>query len=131
MTAARKSSHYSSAWATSRQGHTSRLRWRACANSPLPASPPCMAQHCAEPILTRYSQRSNGPAVRYREIDYRLGWHKRGYRSATPGLPCPGVLLHTVLEPQKIGVGLPTICQPQFVKFLPHLYDRLTMNPAR
>src|SRR4029434_5170778 len=22
-------------------------------------------------------------------------------------------------------------CQPQFVKFLPHLYDRLTMNPAR
>ena len=28
-------------------------------------------------------------------------------------------------------VGLPTICQPQLVKFLPHLYDRLTMNPAR
>ena len=28
-------------------------------------------------------------------------------------------------------VGLPTICQPQFVKFLPHLYDRLTMNSAR
>jgi hypothetical protein len=28
-------------------------------------------------------------------------------------------------------VGLPTICQPQFVKFLSHLYDRLTMNPAR
>ena len=28
-------------------------------------------------------------------------------------------------------VGLPTICQPQFVTFLPHLYDRLTMHPAR
>lgn len=28
-------------------------------------------------------------------------------------------------------VGLPTICQPQCVKFLPHLYDRLTMHPAR
>ena len=27
--------------------------------------------------------------------------------------------------------GLPTICQPQFVTFLPHLHDRLTMNPAR
>jgi hypothetical protein len=26
--------------------------------------------------------------------------------------------------------GLPTICQPQFVKFLPHLHDRLTTNPA-
>ena len=30
-----------------------------------------------------------------------------------------------------VGNGLPTICQPQFVKFLPYLYDRLTMNPAR
>ena len=28
-------------------------------------------------------------------------------------------------------IGLPTICQPQFVKFLPHLYDWLTMHPAR
>jgi len=28
-------------------------------------------------------------------------------------------------------VGLPTICQPQFVKFLPPLYDRITMHPAR
>src|SRR5262245_30489496 len=27
-------------------------------------------------------------------------------------------------------VGLPTICQPPFVKFLPPLYDRLTMHPA-
>lgn len=26
--------------------------------------------------------------------------------------------------------GLPTICQPQFVTFLPHLHDRLTTNPA-
>ena len=26
--------------------------------------------------------------------------------------------------------GLPTICQPQFVIFLPHLHDRLTMNLA-
>jgi hypothetical protein len=33
--------------------------------------------------------------------------------------------------PKHPQVGLPTICQPQFVKFLPHLYDRLTMNPAR
>jgi 2-polyprenyl-6-methoxyphenol hydroxylase-like FAD-dependent oxidoreductase len=30
-----------------------------------------------------------------------------------------------------LAVGLPTICQPQFVKFLPQLYDRLTMHPAR
>jgi hypothetical protein len=29
------------------------------------------------------------------------------------------------------SVGLPTICQPKFVKFLPSLYDRLTMHPAR
>src|SRR6266852_9516292 len=29
-----------------------------------------------------------------------------------------------------ISTGLPTICQPQFVKFLPHLHDRLTTNPA-
>ena len=28
------------------------------------------------------------------------------------------------------GKGLPTICQPQFVIFLPHLHDRLTMNLA-
>jgi hypothetical protein len=27
--------------------------------------------------------------------------------------------------------GLPTICQPPFVTFLPHLHDRLTTNPAR
>jgi len=27
--------------------------------------------------------------------------------------------------------GLPTICQPQFVTFLPHLHDRLRTNPAR
>jgi hypothetical protein len=86
MIAARKSSHCSNAWATSRQGHTSRLRWRACANSLLPAWPPCMARHCAEPILVGYSQRSNKPAVRRRDIDHRLGMHKCGYRSATPGL---------------------------------------------
>jgi hypothetical protein len=27
--------------------------------------------------------------------------------------------------------GLPTICQPPFVTFLPPLHDRLTTNPAR
>jgi hypothetical protein len=26
--------------------------------------------------------------------------------------------------------GLPTICQPRFVTFLPHLHDRLTTHPA-
>jgi hypothetical protein len=36
-----------------------------------------------------------------------------------------------LLAQEQAEVGLPTICQPQFVKFLPHLYDRLTMNPAR
>src|SRR5262249_31958534 len=35
-----------------------------------------------------------------------------------------------VPEPQRRSLGLPTICQPQFVKFLPPLYDRLTMHPA-
>ena len=39
--------------------------------------------------------------------------------------------MSAVSEPQRRSVGLPTICQPQFVKFLPQLYDRLTMNPAR
>src|SRR6267143_163605 len=41
-------------------------------------------------------------------------------------------LLHPMREgrsPQQIGrKGQPTICQPQFVIFLPHLHDRLTMN---
>ena len=43
-------------------------------------------------------------------------------------------LIHPMREgrsPQQIGrKGLPTICQPQFVIFLPHLHDRLTMNLA-
>src|SRR5262245_38620547 len=103
MTAVRKSSRCSSVWATSRQGHTSRPRWRACANSPSPASPPCMARHCAEPISARYSQRSNGPAGRYRDIDHRLRRHKCGYRSATPRLACPGILLHTAPVPPNLG----------------------------
>jgi hypothetical protein len=43
-------------------------------------------------------------------------------------IPWQGGFAETPKHPQ---VGLPTICQPQFVKFLSHLYDRLTMNPAR
>ena len=45
-----------------------------------------------------------------------------------PDVPRQVALADTAKHAQ---VGLPTICQPQFVKFLPHLYDRLTMNPAR
>jgi hypothetical protein len=32
--------------------------------------------------------------------------------------------------PQRAAVGLPTICQPSSVNFLPHWHDRLTTNPA-
>jgi hypothetical protein len=44
--------------------------------------------------------------------------------------------LPTDLQPRPVddhvnrSLGLPTICQPQFVNFLPHLHDRLTTNPA-
>ena len=50
--------------------------------------------------------------------------------------PCPGVcaagswgrtMRRSVPSWAK---GLPTICQPEFVNFLPHLHDRLMMNPA-
>src|SRR5438094_7230632 len=44
-------------------------------------------------------------------------------------------LIHPMREgrsPQQIGrKGLPTICQPQFVIFLPNLHDRLKMTWAR
>src|SRR5262245_2447553 len=38
--------------------------------------------------------------------------------------------MSAVSEPPRRSVGLPTICQPQFVKFLSQLYNRLTMHPA-
>src|SRR5215475_1714368 len=45
--------------------------------------------------------------------------------------PAPDCSYHGWLGRGNIRAnGLPTICQPQFVKFSPHLHDRLTTNPA-
>src|SRR4029453_13019506 len=42
-----------------------------------------------------------------------------------------GTVIFLVMTGVFVGKGLPTICQPQFVIFFPHLHDRLTTNSAR
>ena len=38
--------------------------------------------------------------------------------------------IDTMSSTVRLATGLPTICQPQLVTFLPHLHDRLTTHPA-
>jgi hypothetical protein len=41
-----------------------------------------------------------------------------------------GLVGPLLLPREVLATGLPTICQPQCVNFLPHLHDRLTAHPA-
>src|SRR6266568_5498047 len=74
------------------------------------------------------------PCVCAPDASARAVWPSRSPPDLSPRLvpsrgstPRQGVIGAT---PSPSTTGLPTICQPQFVTFLPHLHDRLTTNPA-
>jgi len=84
---------------------------------------------CADDELVAHIRRileaSPFPGEGYRKVWARL--RHRGIRTS-PRRVLRLMRAHQLLAPTR--PGLLTLCQPQFVKFLPHLHDWLTTNAA-
>jgi len=107
----------------------------------------------AKPITTRSKDSQPFPGLTHKPLCAACEDGGQAYAQAPPGTP-PPLIVSSRGRPRKVDTsqhfcpnancaywgwvgwgnlqanGLPTICQPPFVNFLPHLHDWLTTNSA-